>query len=261
MWGISYSMSSENRVLLHRIVEFEHDPNGNGVNILQPIKGIKMRADEIIMFDKLPVFLYGDLVSPVEHPDMIGKISEIIWDGDVYWYFISINGRKKENWYYSNELIGRGPEYADRKVSRYGFLQDEKTGEEPEWLWCLAGNIVDSHEYGMEHEIRHGTRHFPPGAKVYLLPVYPGMGLHKVSAIGIPRHKRGYIEVVIPIRYVNNFRLQKVFKPAVVQRMKISDFTWWGNSDKDRDIIIKYLEYLAPEAAENAKLKFIDKDL
>lgn len=28
---------------------------------------------------------------------------------------------------------------------------------EPEWRWCLVGNIIDEHEYGEDHEIRHGN--------------------------------------------------------------------------------------------------------
>ena len=39
---------------------------------------------------------------------------------------------------------------------------------EHEWRWCLVGTIVETPEFGEEHEIRHGTKHFPPGAKVFI---------------------------------------------------------------------------------------------
>ena len=108
---------------------------------------------------------------------------------------------------------------------------------EQEWRWCMVGNIVDTHIYGENHELMHGTKHFRPNAKVYISLSYPGMGNEKVRVIGIPRHSKEYIEIAIPRRYICNFRLQKVFSPAVLRRMKNTDYhmCWWGNTDKDRD--------------------------
>ncbi|MCH5349235.1 MAG: hypothetical protein J1E40_07920 [Oscillospiraceae bacterium] len=116
-----------------------------------------------------------------------------------------------------------------------------------EWEWCLVGNIVEEHEYGEEHIIRFGNRQFRPNAKVYVNLIYGGMGHEKVLVIGLPRHSKDYIEIVIARKYVCNFRLQKVFKPAVLNRIKNSEWSWWGNTEESRSRIISALEWLNPD--------------
>ena len=132
---------------------------------------------------------------------------------------------------------------------------------EQEWQWCLVGNIVEQHEYGENHELRYGTKQFRPGAKVYINLVYGGMGHESILVIGRPRRTHKYIEVVTARRYVENFRLQKVYKPAILKRMKHSDWDWWGSTDSARDKLIECLEWLNPMEAEKARSKFVDSSL
>lgn len=124
--------------------------------------------------------------------------------------------------------------------------EENKCGDnsgEQEWRWCLVGNIVGAHEFGEEHEIRYGTKHFAVGTKVYVYPAFPGMGNESIVVIGIPRNDRKYIEVAVKRRYVENFRCQKVFKPAVLKRMDNSNYCrWWGNSDEEREDIIQWAQ-------------------
>lgn len=138
-------------------------------------------------------------------------------------------------------------------MSSENMLLEEEDPSAPEWRWCLVGNIVDSHEYGEDHEIRTGTKQFAPGAKVYLAPIHWGDGYEKIYVVGKPRHRRGYIMVVMCSRYITNLRLQKVFRPAVLERMANSDVRWWGNTDEDRDEIIEYLDSRNPAAAAKAR--------
>ena len=136
-------------------------------------------------------------------------------------------------------------------------IKEDKSTEQ-EWQWCLVGNIVEKSEYGENHEIRYGNKQFRPSAKVYVNLVYGGMGHESVLVIGKPRHSYGYIEIVIARKYVENFRLQKVFKPAVLERMNQSKWEWWGNTDSARDELIKILEWLNPEEAEREKGKIYE---
>ena len=53
--------------------------------------------------------------------------------------------------------------------------------------------------------------------------------------------------LVLMQKYVNNFRVQKVFKPAVLERMKKSNWDWWGNTDEVYDRLTKCLEWLNDE--------------
>ena len=50
-----------------------------------------------------------------------------------------------------------------------------------EWRWALAGNIVDKHEYGENHEIRYGARKFRGGTRVVLGPQCWGDGYEQVN--------------------------------------------------------------------------------
>lgn len=121
------------------------------------------------------------------------------------------------------------------------------------WRWCLVGNIAESHEYGEDHEIKIGTKQFMPGAKIYLAPAQWGDGYEKVVVIGKPRCKRSLIEIVMRRKYITDYRLQKVFHPAVLERMEKSEYLWWDSTDADRDEIIKILDLFNPAAAEKAK--------
>lgn len=112
----------------------------------------------------------------------------------------------------------------------------------PEWRWALVGNIVETHEYGENHEIRYGTKQFPPGAKVYIAPPNWGDGWENVIVIGVPRKSKKYIEIVMPCKYIENFRIQKVFKPAILRIMFRSKYWWWDDSDNDRDTILGFID-------------------
>lgn len=139
-------------------------------------------------------------------------------------------------------------------------MQEECTDEQ-EWRWCLVGNIVEKHEFGEAHELKYGTKHFRPGAKVFINLVYGGMGHEHILVIGVPRHMKTYVEVVIRRAHVCNFRVQKVYKPAVLKMMNDSDWDWWGNTEESHDHLVKILELLNPEEAENEKSKRTDPDL
>ncbi len=136
----------------------------------------------------------------------------------------------------------------------------EETANEQEWQWCLVGNIVEKHEFGEDHAIKYGTKHFRPGAKVFINLVYGGMGHENILVIGVPRHMKQYIEVVIRRKYVCNFRVQKVYKPAVLKMMKDSEWDWWGNDEETRESLEKSAEWLNAEAAENEKIKHADQE-
>lgn len=118
-------------------------------------------------------------------------------------------------------------------------LEAEGTSE---WRWALVGNVVKSHPFGEEHEVRFGSKAFRGGAKLYVAPAQWGDGFENVVVIGSPRRYRGCIEMVIRSDLIENFRLKKVFDPAVLRKMLESKYSWWSNSDKDREIILTLAE-------------------
>lgn len=139
-----------------------------------------------------------------------------------------------------------------QRVEVYSSLE-EYTARGHNWCWCLVGNIVKEHEYGEEHEIRYGTKQFSYRTKVYLAPIQWGDGYENVIVIGLPRHGYKIIEIVTKSKYIENFRMQKVYKPAILKRMCLSKYRWWGDTESDRRDIIEYLETRAPDEAERQK--------
>ena len=144
---------------------------------------------------------------------------------------------------------------AEREVNAMLDLVKQETEKQNthQWRWCLVGNIAESHEYGENQEIRIGTKQFMPGAKIYLAPAQWGDGYEKVVVIGKPRRKRSFIEIVMRRKYITDYRLQKVFRPAVLERMEKSEYLWWDSTDADRNEIIKILDLFNPAAAKKAK--------
>ena len=115
------------------------------------------------------------------------------------------------------------------------------------WCWSLVGNIVPEHEYGEEREIKYGTKHFSRGTKVFIAPTQWGDGYEKIVVIGLPRYGHKYIEVITKSKYIENYRMKKVYKPAILKRMCLSRYRWWGDTENDRKRIIEYLESVSSE--------------
>lgn len=109
--------------------------------------------------------------------------------------------------------------------------------EENKWRWALVGNIVQTHEYGEEKEIKSGTKQFRPGAKVYIAPANWGDGYENVIVIGCPRKSKNFIEIIMRLEYIENFRPQKVYTPFILKMMEESEYEWWDDSDRDYDHI------------------------
>ena len=126
------------------------------------------------------------------------------------------------------------------------------TTEPPTWVWCLVGNVIGDHPYGEDRRIVSGTRHFSAGTKVYCLPANWGDGYEKIDVIGRPRGRHGLRHVVMRRSLIENFRVQKVFSPAVIEKMyepSRPDFDGpsylsWGNSQEDRETIEDMLRWL-----------------
>lgn len=117
------------------------------------------------------------------------------------------------------------------------------------WCWCLVGNIVREHEFGEKREIKYGTKQFSFGTKVFLAPAQWGDGYENIVVIGLPRHGNKYIEIITRCEYIENYRMKKVYKPAILELMCSSRYCWWGDTDNDRERIIEYLKILSPEDA------------
>lgn len=98
-----------------------------------------------------------------------------------------------------------------------------------DFRYILVGNIIDRHYYGENKTIRRGAKHFRPGAKVYLLPQYAGMGHENIPVYGLPRKSWGKIEVVIRATMIKNARVKKTYDPILIE--KVSENQFYRNGD------------------------------
>lgn len=156
---------------------------------------------------------------------------------------ISFNGKEKEYWVKKDvpdELI-------EGLIDRLGKSLWERdfyvSVDDYEFVWCLVGNIVEEHEFGEEKEIRKGTKQFPPNAKVYCFPPQWSDGYEHILVLGKPRKRREMIKVVMPSKYITNWRVQKVYDYTVISEM-VNNYGW-RNTDADKDEIEGYVKFLS----------------
>lgn len=121
----------------------------------------------------------------------------------------------------------------------------ESYEETSDFIWCLVGNAVEEREYGEEKEIKSGTKHFRPGAKLYCFPPLWGDGYEKIKVIGLPRKSKRRITVVMKSDLINNWRKQKVYDQFIIDTM-IENRGWDYSADSHKrldellDSLIKY---------------------
>jgi hypothetical protein len=109
--------------------------------------------------------------------------------------------------------------------------------------WCLVGNVVEDHAFGESKELRRGSKHFRPGAKVYCLPPQWGDGYEKVVVVGIARRPRRWITVVMPGALITNWRAKVVYKGEVTRRLR-AGFEGRNRQWKSREEVESWAELL-----------------
>ncbi len=87
-------------------------------------------------------------------------------------------------------------------------------------VWCVAANVVNERPYGPGGaEVRRGTRHFAPGAKVYVFHFFWGMGGEQVTVVGRHRKSRRFITLIMPAAHLANWRAELVYSPNVIRHV------------------------------------------
>lgn len=109
MWGICFDSTVCDGKLFQSVIAYEISADNKTADIAYPIEGVSVSVDEIRPLDDPPRFFEGELVSPGNHPELVGVIRGIGWhfDHQDYMYFITVNGRKKGKRYFSKDLLKR----------------------------------------------------------------------------------------------------------------------------------------------------------
>ena len=139
------------------------------------------------------------------------------------------------------------------------FPPDEQL---PEWAFCIVGNVVDEHLFGAEKKVVRGSKHFRPGAKLYILDGFWGMGGEYLIVMGQPRNKRTLIKIVFKRSLIKNFRVKQAYDRRVVRELYLP----FGDADLQTSELRIKLDNRAgywneaAEAEETRVREFINKN-
>lgn len=100
-------------------------------------------------------------------------------------------------------------------------------------IWCVATNAVLEHAYGPGGaETRRGTKHFAPGAKLYLVNF---LGRDRVTVVGRHRKSNRYITTALRAAHLANWRAELVYAPAVLRQITMcGGFSGGGEESRKR---------------------------
>ncbi|MFD0675239.1 hypothetical protein [Cohnella sp. GCM10027633] len=126
-------------------------------------------------------------------------------------------------------------------------MKDEvqKKKETKDFIWMLVGNVIPAGIYEVNNnqiEIE-GTKHFKPGSKVFSSPIQWGDGYERTYVIARHKENQKYIAIIMETRLITNWRIQKVYTPYILRKVKELPYHW-NNSDKSRDEILEMLKWL-----------------
>lgn len=112
------------------------------------------------------------------------------------------------------------------------------------WRFCVVGNITKQHldENG---NILYGAKAFVGGTKVYIDDRTFNLNEGMVSVIGLNRYGRYAVEN-IPIDLIENIRLQRVFKPKVLEIMNhlevMDGWVWHDRTAEDKRALNAFIK-------------------
>ena len=115
--------------------------------------------------------------------------------------------------------------FAEEKMEERpeGCKSQEEAKHQPEPpFWAVATNIVQEHEFGENHEIRSGTKHFRPGAKVYVV-LRNARG--RVEVVGHSRGSR-IIKIWTRREYLKNLSVELVYSATFVRHLTNYSWSW-----------------------------------
>ena len=106
---------------------------------------------------------------------------------------------------------------------------------QPRSSWCAVANVVENRPFGPGGvEIRHGTKYFAPGAKVYLVTGYWGMGGESVTVIGRNRRTRRFVRMDMRSNYLRDWRTELAYSPTIIEALaEAGEYTSHGEQAPD----------------------------
>jgi hypothetical protein len=109
-----------------------------------------------------------------------------------------------------------------------------------QFVWCLVGNVIGEHY--SEGKKLYGTKHFSPNTKVFCFPPQWGDGYESIKIIG--RHRKSHKNtcLIMPSKFITNWRLKKVHHPYILKVMMQEN--GWKARMEDKESILEMLRSL-----------------
>jgi hypothetical protein len=87
---------------------------------------------------------------------------------------------------------------------------------ELETYWTAVANVMPDRPYGPGGiERRPASKHFAPGAKVYIIDYFPGT-CNRVMVVGLHCKTKRMIKLVFAVDFLENFKPKVCYTPAVI---------------------------------------------
>lgn len=127
----------------------------------------------------------------------------------------------------------------------------ENRGSDP--AWCVVANVVMERPYGPGGaEKRRGTKHFAPGAKVYVYEFFWGVAGESVTVMGRHRKSHRFIQLSMPAKHLANWRAELVYSPSVAK--VIRENAEFGSLDAGTERARRRAEEIAAQYMKNGAL-------
>ena len=89
MWGVCLDSNAIQDGLFQTVIQYKRKENGEVV-IISPKTTYKLDIKHVKELSAPPQYIYGECVSPCNHPDMIGIVCDIAWHFKLNCYFYII---------------------------------------------------------------------------------------------------------------------------------------------------------------------------
>lgn len=117
-------------------------------------------------------------------------------------------------------------------------------------IWCVVANVKEERPYGPgKQEVRRGTKHFAPGAKVYCAPVLWGDGYEKIKVVGHHRATHRYVTMVIRSEWLTNWRVELAYSPYLIYEM----MALWDDSAESKSQAQELVNWMTERNSPDAK--------
>jgi len=116
-------------------------------------------------------------------------------------------------------------------------------------VWCPVANMVRERPYGPGgREIRRGSKHFAPGAKLYCFPALWGDGYVQIQVIGRHRATHRYVNMIVNEKWLTNWRVRLAYSPHVIREL----LPLWDGTERSRERAQEIVDFMTSRVKERA---------